>query len=542
MWFLKHEVAADMRRALDAGLAPDAAQCAAFIDRIAAELTSAGALSLPRNMSVSGNVAQINIEGVLTTKPDLFSILFGGGNTTYESIQSGLAMAAADPAVKSLVLNVNSPGGQVNGLFDTLAAIEEFKATGKPISVRASMADSAAYAIAAVAGPIVATNAAAEFGSIGVAASFLKDEEIIDIASTEAPDKRPDVSTEEGQAVVRKYLDAVHELFVDAIARGRGTTVEDVNTNYGRGSVLLAGEAKKRGMINKSPPALRIAYTAEAGSIEIEAAAVPHTKYPLKDAGSWDGAAATGRVRKWASSNGSGDADTMDWAKYRKAFTWYDAENGESFGAYKLPHHDVVNGGLVTVRAGVIAAGNAVAGSRGGVNIPASDLPAVKSHLAAHYKEFDMTAPWESEAINESAASGGADRGVAPLLQSTGKRKMTLEVLKAEHPELYAAIFAEGKEAGIVAERKRVQAHLKLATATGATAVAHAAIASGASVMDEEVHAEYLAAGMNRAAVGTRQAESDAAGAAVSAVAAAAPAVALDLGDQVVAALKAQTI
>ena len=67
------------------------------------------------------------------------------------------------------MLSIDSPGGTVAGLFETLAALD---ATGKSIRVRSSAAHSAAYAIAAVAGPIEAVTPVSMFGSIGVAALF----------------------------------------------------------------------------------------------------------------------------------------------------------------------------------------------------------------------------------------------------------------------------------------------------------------------------------------------------------------------------------
>ena len=57
----------------------------------------------------------------------------------------------------------------MEGLFETLAAIEAF---GKPMSVRASKAASAAYAIAAAGGSITAVSPASSFGSIGVVMSL----------------------------------------------------------------------------------------------------------------------------------------------------------------------------------------------------------------------------------------------------------------------------------------------------------------------------------------------------------------------------------
>lgn len=100
----------------------------------------------------------------------------------------------------------------------------------------------------------------------------------------------------------------------------------------------------------------------------------------------WDGSAAVQELRKWASSDGSGDKETIDWAKYRKGFGWYDENDTENFGSYKLPHHTVENGTMKTVWHGVVAAMSALNGGRGGVDIPDSDRKPVYNHLAAHYR------------------------------------------------------------------------------------------------------------------------------------------------------------
>jgi signal peptide peptidase SppA len=125
-----------------------------------------------------------------------------------------------------------------------------------------------------------------------------------------------------------------------------------------------------------------------------QAAAVPYQKGEAKDAaGAWDGSGARDRLAKWASSDGSGDKDTINWTKYRQGFAWYDSANAKSFGAYKFPHHDVKNGKLTLVWGGVKAAMGALLGARGGTSIPSSERKAVYNHLAKHYREFDQDPP-----------------------------------------------------------------------------------------------------------------------------------------------------
>lgn len=240
MWWLLEE---DTRRAMQAaanlGAAPTAEQQTEFEAR---ERSSSDLLT------VVGSNSEIRIEGVLTQRPDFRALFFGGGNTTYPDIISALAEAEADPTVESITLAIDSPGGQFAGLFDTLAALQAVK---KPLRAEVGgMAASAAYAIASQAGAITAANRASQVGSIGVATSILVRDGVVNIASSKAPKKRPDVTTKAGKAVIQEQLDDLHDIFVDAIATGRNMSVDAVNKDFGQGAVLLADRAKSRGMID----------------------------------------------------------------------------------------------------------------------------------------------------------------------------------------------------------------------------------------------------------------------------------------------------
>lgn len=262
-WLIEEETLRSMQRAERAGIVPTAAQQAEHEQRVAQVEARDG---LPANMSIAGEVAVIRVEGALTKKPSLWAALFGGGNTSYREIISALSIASNDPNIKTVSFEVDSPGGHVDGLFDTLAAIQAFK---KPMRTRTSRAQSAAFAIAAAAGPIEATGPATPIGSIGVAIdfAFFSDMELVSLTNTDSPDKRPDPRTPEGQAVIVRELDAVADLFVDVIATGRKTSTDNVKTGFGRGATLLAGEAKRRGMIDSiegQKPALRVVPNATA--------------------------------------------------------------------------------------------------------------------------------------------------------------------------------------------------------------------------------------------------------------------------------------
>ena len=199
-------------------------------------------------MTVAGGVATIPVKGLMTEKVDFMAWLFGGGNPLYSDIDAALIQADADKNVKSIVLAIDSPGGEAKGLFSTLDVLAGIK---KPVeTLVGGMAASAAYGLASATSKITASSKLSEVGSIGTVVTMYLDEDSVDITSTKAPNKAPDINTEAGKAVVQERLDGFHNLFVDAIASGRGVPEETVNTNFGQGAVYLAEKALTVGMID----------------------------------------------------------------------------------------------------------------------------------------------------------------------------------------------------------------------------------------------------------------------------------------------------
>lgn len=105
----------------------------------------------------------------------------------------------------------------------------------------------------------------------------------------------------------------------------------------------------------------------------------------------WDGDAADKRVRRWA------EATEEPSAKYRDAHVWYDSDRKDNFTAYKLLIADVADGKLRAVPHAVMAAAAVMQGSRGGVDLPKTDIERVKSHLAKYYAKMDDIPPWDRE-------------------------------------------------------------------------------------------------------------------------------------------------
>ena len=83
---------------------------------------------------------------------------------------------------------------------------------------------------------------------------------------------------------------------------------------------------------------------------------IPKHIVPICADKDWSSSDAEAELAQWASKDGSGDKDKMDWVKYSQGFTNYDIDNSESFSSYKLCHHNIVDGELVANSKGIYKA------------------------------------------------------------------------------------------------------------------------------------------------------------------------------------------
>lgn len=195
-----------------------------------------------------GDVARIPVVGALTKTPDFFFDLFGSGSTVYGDIVAGIRAAEADDAIKRIVFEIDSPGGEMTGFFETAAAIAD---ATKPTEAQVSdMAMSAAFGLASQADKVIVNNRGAMVGSVGIVTTIRVSDSLVTITSSDAPNKRPDVTTDAGVAIVVAQLDPIHEEFAGVIATGRDVSLADVNANFGRGGVVIASVALQAGMID----------------------------------------------------------------------------------------------------------------------------------------------------------------------------------------------------------------------------------------------------------------------------------------------------
>jgi len=209
-----------------------------------------------RTVRMVDGVAVVPVTGPIFRYANLFTEISGATST--QVLATDIRTALDNPYVSGIVLDINSPGGEATGINE-LAGQVRAGARQKPIVAYAggTMA-SAAYWIGAAATDVVA-DATAIVGSIGVVMSYLdttkRDEKSdvrrVEIVSSSSPDKRLDPNTDMGRAKVQAMVDALGEVFINAVAKFRGTTADKVKSDFGRGGVLVGAEAKAAGMVDR---------------------------------------------------------------------------------------------------------------------------------------------------------------------------------------------------------------------------------------------------------------------------------------------------
>ncbi|MBF0589924.1 MAG: S49 family peptidase, partial [Magnetococcales bacterium] len=117
-------------------------------------------------ITTPSGIAIVPIHGTLVKRAG--AIEAASGLISYAAIEERILDAATDPQVKAILLDIDSPGGEVGGVFDLAAMIRE-AGEGKPIWALADDAFSAAYLLASAASHII-TSQTAGVGSIGVIA------------------------------------------------------------------------------------------------------------------------------------------------------------------------------------------------------------------------------------------------------------------------------------------------------------------------------------------------------------------------------------
>lgn len=205
---------------------------------------------------VRDGVAVIPIHGPIFRHATAFDDICGA--TSVDMVARALGAAVDDPAIKGIVLDVDSPGGQVTGIHELAGQIAAAAGKKRCVAYAGGMCASAAYWLSSSAGEIVADETA-EIGSIGVVCGYTDTSardaaegvKSIEIVSSQSPKKRLPPTTKEGRAEVQGMVDGLADVFLADVAAGRKTTVDNVAENFGQGGVLIARAAVAAGMADR---------------------------------------------------------------------------------------------------------------------------------------------------------------------------------------------------------------------------------------------------------------------------------------------------
>ena len=198
-------------------------------------------------------VGILHITGPLFKRANLF-VEFSGA-TSYEIARRDLQALMDDPAITSVMIAVDSPGGEVNGCDELAAAIYGFRGKKPMTAFVSGLAASGGYWIASAADRVVVSDASM-VGSIGVVMGVtdtsVADEKRgvrkIEFVSSQSPGKRPDIASDAGKARIQRMVDDLAAVFISAVAKHRGVSAEKVAAEFGAGGVEIAANAVALGM------------------------------------------------------------------------------------------------------------------------------------------------------------------------------------------------------------------------------------------------------------------------------------------------------
>lgn len=236
-------------------LAEQAAGMKYTAQEIEAKISPASAAAVARR---EGTVAIVPIRGVIANRVSLLGDISGG--TSSEALQKSLKALRDDSGVKTVILDVDTPGGTVAGTEELAAVVASFRGV-KPIvaQVNADCA-SAGYWVVSTAEEIVVTPTG-RVGSIGVMTAH----DDISAALEQAGVKRTVITSseykgealghqplsDEARAFLQEQVDAYDALFVNRVAAGRGVAAAAVRANFGKGRMVIASLAVKAGMADR---------------------------------------------------------------------------------------------------------------------------------------------------------------------------------------------------------------------------------------------------------------------------------------------------
>lgn len=224
-----------------------------MVKQTMARTLGASAVSGSMMYGMVGTTAVIPVFGALVNR---FNSTYGF-ITGYNYIKNAIATALADESVDSIILDINSGGGEVAGCFETVDYIKAARSQKEIHAVVDSSCYSAAYAIASACTSIKATPSSG-IGSVGVVAMHASYEKMLEnegisVTFIKAGEHKVDGNpyeelTDSVKANMQKRIDATYRDFVSLVSANRSLAVEDVVKT--QAACYTAQDAKSIGLID----------------------------------------------------------------------------------------------------------------------------------------------------------------------------------------------------------------------------------------------------------------------------------------------------
>lgn len=225
---------------------------------VSAEQIEAAVSQQRQPVSAGTAVAVLPIMGVIHRRANLMSETSGG--VTTERLSRAFSSALADPQIGSVLLHVDSPGGQASGIQELGDLIYSARGVKPVVAVADGYAASAAYWLATAAEEMF-ISPSSEVGSIGAVLAhqdISAMEELDGIKTTLIYAGEHKVFgnehaplSDEDRGYLQEMVDRSNDQFVTSVARHRGVTKAVVNSSFGQGLMFGAKDAVRLGMADR---------------------------------------------------------------------------------------------------------------------------------------------------------------------------------------------------------------------------------------------------------------------------------------------------
>lgn len=205
-----------------------------------------------------GGVAVLPIDGPMVKKMNLFTQVSGGASM--QLAERDLRMALADPSINAIVLNIDSPGGTVDGTQELAQAVTRARAQKPVLAWSDGMMTSAAYWVGSAAEAVWISGDTPMVGSIGVRTVHVDMSEyhaqmgikVTDlysgkyknVGSSNAPLSKSDKQN------IQDELDYLYSIFVQNVAAQRGVSESKVLADMADGRIFRGKQAVSAGLVD----------------------------------------------------------------------------------------------------------------------------------------------------------------------------------------------------------------------------------------------------------------------------------------------------